>query len=44
MVLVTICRQRGFLDDGTMIKCSFAENKEGAKLKVKLNGLRELQK
>lgn len=43
MVLVTICTQRGFVEAGTTIKGSFAEDK-GAKLKVKLNGLGELQK
>lgn len=38
------CKQRSFVEAGTMMKGSFAEDKEGAKLKVKLNGLGELQK
>lgn len=44
MVPVTICRQRGFVEAGTAMKGSFAEDKKGAKLRVKLNGLGELQK
>lgn len=38
------CKQRSFVEAGTTMKGSFAEDKEGAKLKVKLNGLGELQK
>lgn len=42
--MLTICGQRSFVEAGMTMKGSFAEDKEGVKLRVKRSGLGELQK